>query len=234
MGELNTVLREAMRTPEYRMEPNPVLGSAPSMPDMLKLAEQSLLLLKQEDKTNSTVEQRMNTALRMKNLPKVDNNTSSTSKEEAREEWKDRVVHQRIRNSGVRDMGESIVKEQGIVFDKKGKPWDIRLGQKLRREGIGTTGDRSHPKTKPLIEKRPPKGGQVIDEDSLYSSNEEDEDGSEPPTDEEEEVKGAEEIEGASRRLKVRQRPNSKNYNILYQRSHTAELDVYRIRGGLG
>ena len=66
------------KTPEYRSEPNPVLGLVPSTPDMLKLAEQSLLLLKQDDETNSTVEQRLNTAIRMKNPPKVDNNTSST------------------------------------------------------------------------------------------------------------------------------------------------------------
>jgi hypothetical protein len=70
------------------------------------------------------------------------------------------VVHQRIRNSGIKDNGESIVMEQGIVFDGKGKPQDIRPGQKLRREGIGMTGGRSRPERKPLIGKRPPKGGQ--------------------------------------------------------------------------
>jgi hypothetical protein len=94
------------------------------------------------------------------------------------------------------------------------------------------TGGRSHPERKPLIGKRPPKGGQSEDEESLYSSNEEDEGGSEPPMDKEEEVEGAEEIEGASKRPKVGQKPNSRNYNVPYQRSHTAELDVYRDRGG--
>jgi hypothetical protein len=50
--------------------------------------------------------------------------------------------------------------------------------------------------------------------------------------DKEEEVEGAEEIEGASKRPKVGQKLNSRNYNVPYQRSHTAELDVYRDRGG--
>jgi hypothetical protein len=236
MGELNTVLREATMMPEERIKVNPTMGSTPSTPDTLKLAEQSLLLPKQEEESNSAVEQQMNTAMRMKNPPKTDNDTTSSSsrmtKEEVKEERKDRVVHQRIRNSGIKDNGESIIMEQGIVFDGKGKPRDIRPGQKLRREGIGTTGGRSHPERKPLIGKRPPKGGQRDDEESLYSSDEEDEGGSEPPTDVEEEVEGAEEIEGASKRPKVGQRPNSRNYNVPYQRSHTAELDVYRDRGG--
>jgi hypothetical protein len=42
--------------PEKRNKANPLMGSVPSMPDTLKLAEQSLLLLKQEDKMNSVVE----------------------------------------------------------------------------------------------------------------------------------------------------------------------------------
>jgi hypothetical protein len=69
------------------------------------------------------------------------------------------VIHQRIRNLEIKDNGESIIMEQGIVFNGEGKPWNIRLGQKLRREGIGMTGGRSHPKRKPLIGKRLPKGG---------------------------------------------------------------------------
>jgi hypothetical protein len=155
IGELNTVLREATMTPEERIKANPTMGLAPSTPDMLKLAEQSLLLPKQEDESNSAVEQQMNAAMRMKNPPKTDNDTMSSSsrmtKEEVKEEWKDQVIHQRIRNSGIKDNGESIIMEQGIVFDRKGKPRDIRPGQKLRREGIGMTGGRSHPERKPLI-----------------------------------------------------------------------------------
>jgi hypothetical protein len=154
--------------------------------------------------------------MRMKNPPKIDNDTMSsssrTTKEKVKEEWKDQVIHQRIRNSGIKDDGESIVMEQGIVFNGKGKPQDIRLGQKLRRKGIGTTGGRSHPERKPLIGKRPPKGGQEEDEELSYSSDKEDKGGSELPTDEEEEVEGAEEIEGASKRPKVGQKPNSRNY----------------------
>jgi hypothetical protein len=90
----------------------------------------------------------MNAARRMKNPPRTDNEATSTSsrmsitKEEVLEEHKDQVVHQRIRNSGIRDVRESMVLGQGIVFDGKGKPQDIRPGQKLRREGIGTTGGR--------------------------------------------------------------------------------------------
>jgi hypothetical protein len=57
------------------------------------------------------------------------------------------VVHQRIRNVGIKEDGESIVQEQGIVFDRKGRPQDVRPGQELRREGIGTTGGRSRTKT---------------------------------------------------------------------------------------
>jgi hypothetical protein len=235
MGELNTVLREATMMPEERNKANPLMGSAPLMLDTLKLAEQSLLLPKQEDKTNSVVEQQMNAAMRMKNPPKTDNNTTSTSsrtmKEEIKEERKDQVVHQRIRNTGIKDDEESIVMEQEIVFDK-GKLQDIRLGQKLRREGIGTTGGRSHPERKHLIGKRLPKDGQEEDKDSSYSSDEKDKGGSEPPMDKEEEVEGAEEIEGASKRPKVRQKLNSRNYNVPYQRLHTAELDVYRDREG--
>jgi hypothetical protein len=56
IGELNTVLREATMTPEERIKANPTMGSTPSTPDMLKLAEQSLLLLKQEKESNSAVE----------------------------------------------------------------------------------------------------------------------------------------------------------------------------------
>jgi hypothetical protein len=141
------------------------------------------------------------------------------------------VVHQRIRNLEIKDNGESIIMDQGIVFDGKGKPWDIRPGQKLRREGMGTTGGRSHPERKPLIGKRPPKDSQKEDEELSYSSDEKDKGRSEPPTDEEE-VEGAEEIEGALKRPKVGQKPNSRNYNVPYQQSHTAELDVYRDRGG--
>jgi hypothetical protein len=67
----------------------------------------------------------MNAAMRMKNLLKTDNDTMSLSsrmkKEEVKEERKDQVVHQRIRNSGIKDDGESIVMEQGIVFDRKRK-----------------------------------------------------------------------------------------------------------------
>jgi hypothetical protein len=81
------------------------------------------------------------------------------------------VVHQRIRNSGIKDVGESIVMNQGIVFDEKGKPQDIRLGQKLRRKGIGMTGDRSHSVRTSLLEKRPPKGGQEFNEELSYSSD---------------------------------------------------------------
>jgi hypothetical protein len=56
MGELNTVLREVTMMPEERIKANPTVESTPSMPDMLKLAEQSLLLLKQEEELNSAVE----------------------------------------------------------------------------------------------------------------------------------------------------------------------------------
>jgi hypothetical protein len=56
MEELNIGLIEVTITPEERNDSNPVMGSTPSTPDMLKLAEQSLLLPKQEDKMNSTVE----------------------------------------------------------------------------------------------------------------------------------------------------------------------------------
>jgi hypothetical protein len=68
----------------------------------------------------------MNAAMRIKNWPKTDNDTTSSlsrmTKEEVKEERKDRVVHQRIRNSGIKDDGESIIMEQEIVFDRKGKP----------------------------------------------------------------------------------------------------------------
>jgi hypothetical protein len=56
MGELNTVLREATITPEERIKANPTMGLTPSTPDTLKLAEQSLLLPKQEEESNSAVE----------------------------------------------------------------------------------------------------------------------------------------------------------------------------------
>jgi hypothetical protein len=48
---------------------------------------------------------------------------------------------------GIKEDGESIVQEQGIVFDRKGRPQDVRPGQELRREGIGTTGGRGRTKT---------------------------------------------------------------------------------------
>jgi hypothetical protein len=232
--ELKAVLEEATTRPEENKQVNPIVGSTPSMPDTLKLAEQSLLMLKQEDKSNSAVERHMNTARRMKNPPRTDNEATSTSsrmsitKEEVLEEHKDRVVHQRIRNSGIRDVGESMVLGQGIVFDRKGKPRDIRPGQKLRREGIGTTGGRGRPES---LRKRPPEGGREDSDGLSYSDDEEEGGGSGPPTDDEEEVEGAILVEGATRRLKNRQRSRLRNYNIPYQRSHTAELEVYKDRG---
>jgi hypothetical protein len=42
--------------PEERIKANPTMGSTPSTPDTLKLAEQSLLLPKQEEESNSAVE----------------------------------------------------------------------------------------------------------------------------------------------------------------------------------
>ena len=49
-------MRAATITPEDKSQLSQEAGSVPSMPDMLKLAEQSLMLPKQEDKSNSTVE----------------------------------------------------------------------------------------------------------------------------------------------------------------------------------
>jgi hypothetical protein len=175
--------------------------------------------------------------LRMKNLPRTDNEVTSTSsratttKEEVLKERKDQVVHQRIRNSGIKDDGESIVQEQGIVFDKEGRPWDMRPGQKLKREGIGTTGGRGRPEPSRHQRKRPSEGGRENSDHSSYSGDEEDRGGSDPPTDEEEEVEGATHIEGATQRLSTRQTPSTRNYNVPYQQSHTAELDIYRDRG---
>jgi hypothetical protein len=65
----------------------------------------------------------------------------------------------------------------------------------------------------------------------LYSSDEEEGGGSGPPTDDEEEVEGAIIVEGATRRSKARQMLSSRNYNVPYQWSHTAELEVYKNRG---
>jgi hypothetical protein len=56
MGELNTVLRKATMMPEERIKVNPTMGLTSSMLDTLKLAEQSLLLPKQEEESNSMVE----------------------------------------------------------------------------------------------------------------------------------------------------------------------------------
>jgi hypothetical protein len=53
MGELNTVLREVTKTPKYSSELNPVLGSVPSMPDMLKLAEPATTKIRGRDELNS-------------------------------------------------------------------------------------------------------------------------------------------------------------------------------------
>jgi hypothetical protein len=93
MGELNTVLREATMTPEERIKANPTIGLTPSTPNTLKLAEQSLLLPKQEEESNSAVERQMNAAMRMKNPLKMDNDTMSSSsrmtKEEVKEERKE-------------------------------------------------------------------------------------------------------------------------------------------------
>jgi hypothetical protein len=106
------------------------------------------MLPKQEDESSSAVERCMNATLRMKNPLRTDNETTSMSsratmtKEDVLEERKDQVVHQRIRNAGIKEDGESIVQEQGIVFNRKGRPRDVRPGQELRREGIGTTGGR--------------------------------------------------------------------------------------------
>jgi hypothetical protein len=232
--ELKAVLEEATTRPEENKQANPIVGSTPSTPDTLRLAEQSLLMPKQEDESNSAVERRMNAARRMKNPPRTDNEATSTSsrmsitKEEVLEEHKDRVVHQRIRNSEIRDIRESMVLGQGIVFDGKGKPRDIRPGQKLRREGIGTTGGRGRTES---LRKRPPEGGREDSDGSSYSDDEEEGGGSGPPMDNEEEVEGAILVEGATRRSKDRQRSRSRNYNIPYQRSHTAELEVYKDRG---
>ena len=57
-----------------------------------------------------------------------------------------------------------------------------------------------------------------------------DEDADEEDADDEEEVEGAILVEGATRRSKDGQRSRSRNYNIPYQWSHTAELEVYKDR----
>jgi hypothetical protein len=93
--EVAGIMRAATTTPEDTIKSTQQGGSSLSMPDTLKLAEQSLMLPKQEDESSSAVEQCMNTALRMKNPLRTDNETTSTSsratmtKEEVLEEQKD-------------------------------------------------------------------------------------------------------------------------------------------------
>ena len=103
------------------------------------------------------------------------------------------------------------------MFDKEGRPQDVRPGQKLRREGIGMTSGRGRPKPSRHQRKRPSEGGRENSDDSSYSGDKEDGGGSDPPMDEEEEVKGVTHIEGAARRPSTRQTPSARNYNIPYQ-----------------
>jgi hypothetical protein len=53
--EVAGIMRAATTTPKEKSQPSQEAGLVPSMPDMLKLAEQSLMLPKQEDESNSTV-----------------------------------------------------------------------------------------------------------------------------------------------------------------------------------
>jgi hypothetical protein len=54
--EVAGIMRAATMTPKDTIKSTQQGGSSPSMPDTLKLAEQSLMLLKQEDESSSTVE----------------------------------------------------------------------------------------------------------------------------------------------------------------------------------
>jgi hypothetical protein len=58
----------------------------------------------------------------------------------------EQVAFQRVCNSQIQEHGESMVPDQGIVFNEHNCPRDIRLGQALRREEPMPTSGRNRDK----------------------------------------------------------------------------------------
>ena len=137
------------------------------------------------------------------------------------------------------------------MFNENNQPRDIKPGQHLKcglqewASGRNPLRDKASLKGQVPRENRnkstrlsgnlggSPSGGPGGDGNdpsgSDFSGDEEDGGRSSPPTNEEEEVEGSQPLP----QVKTRETCHSKNYNIPYQWSHTAELDLYKNRGTL-
>jgi hypothetical protein len=229
----------------------PIRQSATATPDTLQMVEKSLTMPRQPDKTSSTAGRRMGAAQWARNPPQTKEETLSTSgrstapldDEAVRIE---RVAFQRVCNSQIRERGEATVPDQGIVFDRHNRPWDTRLGQPLRKEDpVPTSGRSRDERVNPPMERQrprgnaeglpgePPGGGGGGDDDGGPSFTGDEEDyRSQAPSDEEEIVEMPAPGGGVvPERKGLRNMPQVRSYFTPYQRSHTAELDVYKDRG---
>jgi hypothetical protein len=139
-----------------------------------------------------------------------------------------------------------MVPDQGIVFNGHNRPRDTRPGQPLRKEDPVPTSGRSRDEAvnPPMGRQRPrgnaegppgepPGGGGGGDDDGGPSfTGDEEDNGSQVPSDEEEIVEMPAPGGGVVLERKgLRNIPQVRNYFTPYQRSHTAELDVYKDRG---
>jgi hypothetical protein len=201
--EIEALEGESLLSFSGRRSPLPQQAT-PSMPDTLTMAEQSLLLPRQQDETSSAAGQRVSAAQWVRNPLQVKEETSSLSSSvttplDEQTIRNERVAHQRIHNSQIREKGEAGVPDQGIVFNEHNRPRDIRPGQGILRNDPVLTSGRSQDRRgdTPRDQRRAegqsgglpggtPGGGGDGDDDSGSSHSEDEEDsGSEAPSDEE-------------------------------------------------
>jgi hypothetical protein len=188
---------------------------------------------------------------RARNLPQVKEETSllssgATTPLDEQTIHNERVAHQRICNSQIREKVKAGVPDQGIVFNEHKHPRDIRPEQGILRNNPVLTSGRSQdrrgdtPRDRRRAEGQsggppggtPGGGGDSDDDNGLSHSEDEEDGGSEAPSDEEEDVEGTLPETGATpSRRNTRNTPCAMNYNVPYRRSHTAELDAYKDRG---
>ena len=57
----------------------------------------------------------------------------------------ERAAHQRIRHSQIRETGQAMVPDQGIVFDENNVPRDTKPEQKLKKEESVSASGRGRP-----------------------------------------------------------------------------------------
>ena len=113
----------------------------PPTPNTLKRAEESLTMPHQPEESSSEAELRHRALEILRNPPKMNNDSTSSSSSETldlrneRNVPMERAAHQRIRHSQIRETGQATVPDQGIVFDENNVPRDTKPEQKLKKIG---------------------------------------------------------------------------------------------------